>query len=56
VLGRPPGKANDRIGYLPRRRNFAAGTRIRGVDIVKLEDREPFPLGKRERRAPLSLG
>ena len=36
VLGRPPGAANDRIGYLPQRRNFDAGTRIRGVDIVKL--------------------
>jgi zinc/manganese transport system ATP-binding protein len=36
VLGRPPGEANDRIGYLPQRRNFDAGTRIRGVDIVKL--------------------
>jgi zinc/manganese transport system ATP-binding protein len=36
VLGRSPGEANDRIGYLPQRRNFDAGTRIRGVDIVKL--------------------
>ena len=36
VLGRPPGDANDRIGYLPQRRSFDAGTRIRGVDIVKL--------------------
>jgi zinc/manganese transport system ATP-binding protein len=36
VLGRPPGEANHRIGYLPQRRNFDAGTRIRGVDIVKL--------------------
>jgi zinc/manganese transport system ATP-binding protein len=36
VLGRPPGEANDRIGYLPQRRNFDAGTRIRGRDIVKL--------------------
>ena len=36
VLGRPPGAANERIGYLPQRRNFDAGTRIRGVDIVKL--------------------
>jgi zinc/manganese transport system ATP-binding protein len=36
VLGRTPGEANDRIGYLPQRRNFDAGTRIRGVDIVKL--------------------
>ncbi|MDX6410892.1 MAG: zinc/manganese transport system ATP-binding protein, partial [Gaiellaceae bacterium] len=36
VLGRQPGEANSRIGYLPQRRNFDAGTRIRGVDIVKL--------------------
>ena len=36
VLGRPPGDANDRIGYLPQRRSFDAGTHIRGVDIVKL--------------------
>jgi zinc/manganese transport system ATP-binding protein len=36
VLGRPPGEANDRIGYLPQRRNFDAGTRIRGVDVVRL--------------------
>jgi zinc/manganese transport system ATP-binding protein len=36
VLGRPAGGANERIGYLPQRRNFDAGTRIRGVDIVKL--------------------
>ena len=36
VLGEPPGEANDRIGYLPQRRNFDAGTRIRGVDVVRL--------------------
>ncbi len=36
VLGGPPGEANDRIGYLPQRRNFDAGTRIRGIDIVRL--------------------
>jgi zinc/manganese transport system ATP-binding protein len=36
VLGQPPGSANDRIGYLPQRRNFDATTRIRGSDIVKL--------------------
>ena len=36
VLGRPPGEANARIGYLPQRRNFDAGTRIRGIDIVRL--------------------
>ncbi|MDX6629572.1 MAG: zinc/manganese transport system ATP-binding protein [Gaiellales bacterium] len=36
VLGRPPGAANHQIGYLPQRRSFDAGTRIRGVDIVRL--------------------
>ncbi|MDX6470697.1 MAG: zinc/manganese transport system ATP-binding protein [Gaiellaceae bacterium] len=36
VLGRPPGEARQRIGYLPQRRNFDAGTRIRGIDIVSL--------------------
>ncbi len=36
VLGRPPGGANARIGYLPQRRNFDAQTRIRGIDIVRL--------------------
>jgi len=36
VLGRPPGEANHLIGYLPQRRNFDAGTRIRGTDIVTL--------------------
>ena len=36
VLGRPPGEENGRIGYLPQRRNFDAGTRIRGIDIVRL--------------------
>jgi zinc/manganese transport system ATP-binding protein len=36
VLGRPPGPANARIGYLPQRRNFDAATRIRGIDVVRL--------------------
>jgi zinc/manganese transport system ATP-binding protein len=36
VLGRAPGESNDRIGYLPQRRSFDAGTRIRGVDLVQL--------------------
>jgi zinc/manganese transport system ATP-binding protein len=36
VLGRPAGAANRQIGYLPQRRHFDAGTRIRGVDIVRL--------------------
>jgi zinc/manganese transport system ATP-binding protein len=36
VLGRPPGDANGEIGYLPQRRSFDTGTRIRGVDLVQL--------------------
>src|SRR5204863_166139 len=36
VLGKPPGEARSRIGYLPQRRNFDAGTRIRGIDLVQL--------------------
>ena len=36
VLGRPPGEAKGRIGYLPQRRTFDAGMRIRGVDLVRL--------------------
>jgi zinc/manganese transport system ATP-binding protein len=36
VLGRPPGGAGDDIGYLPQRRSFDAGLRVRGVDIVRL--------------------
>ena len=36
VLGRPPGDAKGRIGYLPQRHSFDAGTRIRGVDLVQL--------------------
>jgi len=36
VLGRPPGDSTGQIGYLPQRRHFDAGTRIRGVDLVGL--------------------
>jgi zinc/manganese transport system ATP-binding protein len=36
VLGAPPGARKGRIGYLPQRRQFDAGTRIRGVDLVRL--------------------
>jgi zinc/manganese transport system ATP-binding protein len=47
VLGRPPGAASGAIGYLPQRRSFAAGTRLRGVDVVRLGldgDRWGLPL------------
>jgi zinc/manganese transport system ATP-binding protein len=36
VLGRPPGQAGSEIGYLPQRRSFDAGMRVRGIDIVRL--------------------
>jgi len=36
VLGRAPGEANTEIGYLPQRRSFDAGTRVRGIDLVEL--------------------
>jgi zinc/manganese transport system ATP-binding protein len=36
VLGKPPGQANERIGYLPQRRSFDPSLRVRGRDIVRL--------------------
>src|SRR5438270_7924733 len=36
VLEAPPGRHNDKIGYLPQRHAFDPGTRIRGFDIVRL--------------------
>jgi zinc/manganese transport system ATP-binding protein len=36
VLGRAPGRAGRDIGYLPQRRSFDAGLRVRGVDVVGL--------------------
>ena len=52
VLGRPPGDAGRAIGYLPQRRDFDPGLRVRGVDIVRLGidgDRWglPIPSGSR---------
>jgi zinc/manganese transport system ATP-binding protein len=52
VLGLPPGQAGRQIGYLPQRRNFDAGLRVRGVDIVALGSRGerwglPLPFGAR---------
>jgi zinc/manganese transport system ATP-binding protein len=36
VLGKAPGRANKRIGYLPQRRSFDRSLRVRGRDIVRL--------------------
>jgi zinc/manganese transport system ATP-binding protein len=36
VLGEAPGAARGRIGYLPQRRSFGAGARVRGSDLVRL--------------------
>jgi zinc/manganese transport system ATP-binding protein len=52
VLGRPPGQSGPDIGYLPQRRSFDAGLRVRGVDVVQLgSDGErwglPVPGGSR---------
>ncbi len=52
VLGRPPGHSGREIGYLPQRRNFDAGLRVRGIDVVSLgSDGErwgvPLPWGER---------
>ena len=49
VLGRPPGQASAQIGYLPQRRSFDAGVRVRGIDLVRLGldgARWGFPLPK----------
>jgi zinc/manganese transport system ATP-binding protein len=48
-MGRPPGAANDEIGYLPQRRRFDPGLRIRGIDLVRLGLDGPrwgVPLGR----------
>jgi zinc/manganese transport system ATP-binding protein len=47
VLGAPAGRANASIGYLPQRRSFDSGTRLRGRDVVRLGldgDRWGLPL------------
>ncbi len=36
ALGRPAGASKGQIGYLPQRRNFDAGARVRGIDLVRL--------------------
>jgi zinc/manganese transport system ATP-binding protein len=47
VLGHPPGRANQSIGYVPQRHSFDEGTPLRGSDIVRLGldgDRWGLPL------------
>ncbi|HET6986953.1 MAG TPA: ATP-binding cassette domain-containing protein, partial [Kribbella sp.] len=54
VLGERPGRAGDRIGYLPQRRSFDTSLRIRGIDVVGLGwdgDRWGVPLPGRRRKA-----
>lgn len=36
VLGGSPGRRRAEIGYLPQRRAFDAGVRVRGIDVVRL--------------------
>jgi zinc/manganese transport system ATP-binding protein len=36
VLGRPPGRGNPAIGYVPQRRSLAADLAVRGYDLVLL--------------------
>jgi len=36
VLGGAPGRAGERVGYLPQRRSFDASLRMRGTDVVRL--------------------
>jgi zinc/manganese transport system ATP-binding protein len=53
VLGQPPGRANHDIGYLPQRRGFDEGLRVRAIDLVRLGrdgDRWGFPLPSRRRK------
>ena len=45
VLGRPPGEAKRQIGYLPQRRHFDPGVRIRRVDLVRLGQAVPGTQG-----------
>jgi zinc/manganese transport system ATP-binding protein len=55
VLGRPAGRENAGIGYLPQRRSFDSGTRLRGSDVVRLGldgDRWGLPLPAWRRARP----
>jgi len=53
AFGRPPGDNETRVAYLPQRRSFEAGLRIRGIDLVRLGldgHRWGFPLPFFDRR------
>lgn len=63
VLGRPIGRSNDAVGYLPQRRSFDPATPIRGVDLVGMGldgDRwgvpVPWPGSRRRERAERIAG
>lgn len=54
VFGQPPERGRNRIGYLPQRREFDTGTRVRGIDLVQLGldgARWGVPLSRGRRRA-----
>jgi len=53
VLGDRPGERNARVGYLPQRRSFDAGLRVRGIDVIRLGldgDKWGLPLSSRRTR------
>jgi zinc/manganese transport system ATP-binding protein len=53
VLGTSPEQGRSRIGYLPQRRDFDSGTRVRGIDFVQLGldgARWGVPLSRSRRR------
>ena len=59
VLGETAGRANQHIGYLPQRRSFDPGLRIRGVDVVRLGldgHRWGLPLPRRRARTGAASG
>jgi zinc/manganese transport system ATP-binding protein len=56
VLGQPPGHANRAIGYLPQRRAFDEGLRLRAIDLIALGrdgHRWGLPLGRRRQDSSL---
>jgi zinc/manganese transport system ATP-binding protein len=54
VAGQSPRRGDHQIGYLPQRRSFDPGLRVRGIDIVRLGvdgDRWGLPVARRRRAA-----